>query len=171
MDSGSAKPSGLGDVPLVVFLGKITPRKRVGCPETRVRALEGRAHLVIAGNDMGGLTEMTLWPAEAVHFRSTALHGLVSGRDRFDVLAAADVMVYPGEDEIFGLVPMEALLCGAPVVVAGGLGLRRSDSSHRRRPCGPRWRRTRTGVSDDPHSHPPAAWRAAARTAGRERAR
>jgi len=38
------------------------------------------------------------------------------------VLAAADVVVYPGQDEIFGLVPMEALLCGAPVVVSGDSG-------------------------------------------------
>jgi glycosyltransferase involved in cell wall biosynthesis len=32
------------------------------------------------------------------------------------------VVVYPSRDEIFGLVPLEALLCGTPVVVSGDSG-------------------------------------------------
>jgi glycosyltransferase involved in cell wall biosynthesis len=59
-----------------------------------------------------------------------------------DALAAADVVVYPSRDEIFGLVPLEALLCGSPVIVAddsgcgevigrvgGGLVVRQGDSA------------------------------------------
>jgi glycosyltransferase involved in cell wall biosynthesis len=32
------------------------------------------------------------------------------------------VLVYPSHDEIFGLVPLEALLCGTPVVVCDDCG-------------------------------------------------
>ena len=34
----------------------------------------------------------------------------------------ADVVVYPSTDEVFGLVPFEGLMCGAPVVVGGDCG-------------------------------------------------
>ena len=48
--------------------------------------------------------------------------GLLTGRARLDLLADADVVVYPSADEVFGLVPLEALLCGTPVVVADDSG-------------------------------------------------
>jgi glycosyltransferase involved in cell wall biosynthesis len=47
---------------------------------------------------------------------------LLTGPERLDALAAASVVVYPSRDEIFGLVPLEALLCGAPVVVCDDSG-------------------------------------------------
>ena len=120
---------------------------------------------MIAGNDMGGLTATMALAAELGVSNRVHCTGLVSGRDRFDVLAAADVVVYPGEDEIFGLVPMEALLCGTPVVVAGDSG------------CGEVIRRVGGGLvvsGGDERAlasamssilSAPAAWRAAARTA------
>ena len=52
----------------------------------------------------------------------TIFTGLLRGRDRLEALADADVLVYPSQDEIFGLVPLEALLCGTPVVVADDSG-------------------------------------------------
>lgn len=109
--------------PLVLFLGKITPRKRVAdLVEAFSHLPHGSARLVIAGNDMGG----------GAHLRSvaqglgvddlTTFTGLLTGRARLQALADADVVVYPGEHEIFGLVPMEALLAGTPVVVADDSG-------------------------------------------------
>ncbi len=156
---------GFGDAPLVVFLGKITPRKRVDVLTRAFARLESRAALVIAGNDMGGLTATRALAAELGVSNRVHCTGLVAGRDRFDVLAAADVVVYPGEDEIFGLVPMEALLCGTPVVVAGDSG------------CGEVIQRVGGGLvvsGGDERAlasgmssilSAPAAWRAAARTA------
>ena len=38
------------------------------------------------------------------------------------LLADTDVLVYPSADEVFGLVPFEGLLCGAPVVVTDDCG-------------------------------------------------
>jgi glycosyltransferase involved in cell wall biosynthesis len=48
--------------------------------------------------------------------------GLLTGIARLDALAAANIVIYPSRDEIFGLVPLEALLCGTPVVVCGDSG-------------------------------------------------
>ena len=120
---GFRRQHNLGDVPLVVFLGKMTPRKRLdvvmaAMPRVQMRA----ARLVVAGNDMGSgpaarQLASTLGIAERTQFV-----GLLTGRARLDLLTDADVVVYPSADEVFGLVPLEALLCGTPVVVADDSG-------------------------------------------------
>jgi glycosyltransferase involved in cell wall biosynthesis len=109
--------------PLVLFLGKLTPRKRldtVAAAFARLRRAD--AHLVIAGNDMGaGAATRALVRQLAISDR-TIFTGLLEGADRVAALADADVLVYPSEHEIFGLAAVEALLAGTPVVVAGDSG-------------------------------------------------
>jgi len=110
---------GLGPGPIVTYLGRVSPRKGV---EHLVRAFQDEylapAQLVIAGNDMGGMD------AALAESRDDSVHfvGLVEGEDRLSLLADTDVLVYPSADEVFGLVPFEGLLCGAPVVVADDCG-------------------------------------------------
>ena len=111
---------GLGDGPLVAYLGQISPRKGV---EHLVAAFSDHppagASLVIAGNDMGGraAAEAQKTPGSPVHFV-----GLLEGRERLSLLADADVLVYASTTEVFGLVPFEGLLCGAPVIVGNDCG-------------------------------------------------
>src|SRR5262249_41251912 len=109
--------------PLVVFLGQLTPRKRLDVVVRAFAALRAPgARLVIAGNDMGALrSARALVHALALGDR-VVFTGLLRGRERLDLLADADVVVYPSQDEVFGLVPLEALLCGVPVVVADDCG-------------------------------------------------
>jgi len=114
---------GVGDAPLVLFLGKLTPRKGV---DVLLRAFaqltHARARLLIAGNDMGsGADADALIVALALGRRAHRI-GLLRGAARLDALAAADVVVYPSRDEVFGLVALEALLCGTPVVVCNDSG-------------------------------------------------
>lgn len=121
---GFRRDHGLGDAPLVLYLGKLTPRKGV---DHLIRAFAARrtanAHLVIAGNDMTGVAaglrrlRDDLGLRERVH-----LVGLLVGRERLQALVDADVLVYPSEHEIFGLVPFEGLLSGTPVVVSDDCG-------------------------------------------------
>jgi glycosyltransferase involved in cell wall biosynthesis len=114
-----ARPDG----PLVVFLGKLTPRKRL---DVVVRAFahlqRADATLAIAGNDMGSEASTRSLVAELGIESHTVFTGLLEGGDRLAALADADVVVYPSEQEIFGLVPLEALLAGTPVVVADDSG-------------------------------------------------
>ena len=108
---------GLGEEPIVMMLAKLTPRKGA---DVALRAFDelrhSNARLVIAGSDMGsGL------PTDVN--RTRVLHvGLLEGRARLDALAAADVVLYPSKHEVFGLVPLEALLSGSPVIVCNDSG-------------------------------------------------
>jgi glycosyltransferase involved in cell wall biosynthesis len=112
-----------GVAAVVLFLGKLTPRKRV---DRLVRAFaamrDAKARLVIAGNDMGAERSIrSLVQSLGLESRTT-FTGLLRGRDRLEALADADVVVYPSEHEIFGLVPLEALLSHTPVVVSDDSG-------------------------------------------------
>jgi len=104
--------------PIVSYLGRISPRKGV---EHLAAAFSGdgisEATLVVAGNDMGGLATARASADERVVFT-----GLLEGRERLALLVDSDVLVYPSSDEIFGLVPFEGLMCGAPAVVGGDCG-------------------------------------------------
>jgi len=80
------------------------------------------ARLVVAGNDMGACTDARQLAARLGVADRIQFLGLLTGQARLDLLADADVVVYPSADEVFGLVPLEALLSGTPVVVAGDSG-------------------------------------------------
>ena len=112
-----------GDRPLVVYLGKLTPRKGV---DDLVRAFArigaAGATLLIAGNDMGSGSQVTRLVKQLELEGRVSLCGLLTGATRLAALAAADVVVYPSRDEVFGLVPLEALLSGTPVIVCGDSG-------------------------------------------------
>ena len=111
------------DGPMVAYLGTLTPRKRVDLLVRAFAALRtSGATLVVAGNDMGSGDTTRATARELGVDARTLFTGLLEGRDRLDLLADADVVIYPSEHEIFGLVPLEALLVGTPVVVANDSG-------------------------------------------------
>jgi glycosyltransferase involved in cell wall biosynthesis len=113
----------LGAGRVVLFLGKLTPRKRVDVLiDAFASGVGADARLVIAGNDMGaGPALVDQARVRGVAERVT-FTGLLSAECRLEALADADVVVYPSADEIFGLVPLDALLVGTPVVVADDSG-------------------------------------------------
>jgi glycosyltransferase involved in cell wall biosynthesis len=119
----SAPDAGRRRHPVVLFLGKVTPRKRL---DVLVRAFATLrcpdAQLVIAGNDMGGMRAARRLSRSHALGARVRFTGLVRGVDRFGVLGDADVVVYPAREEVFGLVAIEALLVGTPVVVADDSG-------------------------------------------------
>ncbi len=101
--------------PLVGYLGQISPRKGVEHLIAAARGLsvDGQAvTLVIAGPQRG----MALPPGDFCYV------GPLDGAERLELLADLDVLAYPSTQEVFGLVPLEGLMCGAPVVVTGDCG-------------------------------------------------
>ena len=109
--------------PLVAYLGQLTPRKRVDVLVKAFARIEDvTGTLVIAGNDMGAGDVARAAAHQLGVAGRTCFTGLLAGRARLELLADADVVVYPSEHEIFGLVPLEALLSGTPVVVADDSG-------------------------------------------------
>ena len=160
------------DAPLVLYLGRLSARKRI---DVLVRAFaqvrESTARLVIAGNDMGAAQRARRLARELGVEGRTVYTGLLREGERLEALADADVLVYPSQDEIFGLVPLEALICGTPVIVAGDSGcaevVRASGGGHIV-PVGDA--RALARAIDHVLDHP-ARWRAAAaEAAGRVRA-
>jgi glycosyltransferase involved in cell wall biosynthesis len=114
---------GLGAEQVVLFLGKLTPRKRVDVLLRAFAALgRSNTYLVIAGNDMGHGRTLRDLARELDLGSRVRFTGLLKGRERLEALADADVVAYPSHHEIFGLVPVEALLCGTPVIVADDSG-------------------------------------------------
>jgi glycosyltransferase involved in cell wall biosynthesis len=102
----------------VAYLGQISPRKGVDYLVEAFSPLgPGGSVLVVGGNDMGGMRSALRKAGPHVVFT-----GLLEGRERLELLAAADVLVYASRAEVFGLVPFEGLLCGAPVIVGDDCG-------------------------------------------------
>ena len=111
---------------VVMFLGKLTPRKRVDVLVRAFAALDRPANTDLRwsspGTTWGPAPRFVRWFATLDLEARTLFTGLLRGQDRLDALADADVVVYPSQDEVFGLVPLEALLSGTPVIVADDSG-------------------------------------------------
>ena len=107
---------------LVVYVGKITPRKQVDTLVDAMALLGDDVSLIIAGSDMGGLARVHARIAHHRLHERVRLMGLLRDEERAKLLSSADVLAYPGGNEVFGLVAFEAILCGAPVVVADDSG-------------------------------------------------
>jgi glycosyltransferase involved in cell wall biosynthesis len=114
---------GLPTGPIVLYLGKMTPRKRLDVLVSAfARLRRADANLVLAGNDMGVEASLRRLVEEEGLTGRTFFTGLLQGEERLEALVDAAVVVYPGRHEIFGLVAIEALLCGSPVVVSDDSG-------------------------------------------------
>ncbi len=113
---------GLRDRPIVLYLGKLTPRKGVDHLLAAAARLPQDVVLVVAGNDMGVREALEAQATELELGDRVLFTGLLTGPERLAALADADLLVYPSTDEIFGLVPFEGLLCGTPAVVSDDCG-------------------------------------------------
>lgn len=106
----------------VLYLGQLTPRKHVDVLVRAVGRLPQRVSLEIAGGDGGCEPSLRSLVGRLGLDSRVRFAGLLRGRERLAALGAADVVAYAGRDEVFGLVALESLLCGTPVVVADDCG-------------------------------------------------
>ncbi|WP_218671208.1 glycosyltransferase [Microbispora sp. GKU 823] len=123
VDLGLFRPDGpaapRADRPRVLSIGRMVPRKGVDTVVRAMRQLPG-AELVVAGGDPGD--------EESTRLRTLAdglglgdrvrLIGSVSRAEVPALMRSADVLVTVPWYEPFGMVPLEALACGVPVVAS-----------------------------------------------------
>ena len=101
------------DTRLLVYAGRFSPEKKLHVLFEAVRKLGARYHLVLVGG--GGVLpladNMTIIPFKR------------DQRQLARLLASCDLLVHPGDCETFGLIVLEAMACGLPVVAANGGGV------------------------------------------------
>lgn len=113
---------GLGDSKIILFVGRIERLKGI---DKIIKALPylSRFHprLVIVGEDGNrpGEIETLKNLAQKLHLAdSVTFTGLIDYEKLPAYYNAADICVFPSYYESFGLVPLESLACGTPVVAA-----------------------------------------------------
>ncbi|MHB8104799.1 MAG: glycosyltransferase [Dehalococcoidales bacterium] len=122
MDKTSARQTlGLKEDKILLFVGRIDPLKGIDKLIKTIPLLktDETLKLVVVGGDENSRTELdelkklaaTLNIQDSVDFR-----GLVKQEQLPYFYSAADVCVVPSYYESFGMVPLEALACGTPVV-------------------------------------------------------
>jgi glycosyltransferase involved in cell wall biosynthesis len=111
-----------GDALRLLFVGRLIERKR---PHLAVQTLERLlrtgtpSSLVLAGE--GPLSKKLHGLVRSCGLdKSVAFLGRISEADKWRLLAAADVFLFPSELEGFGFAAAEAQRCGVPVVAAAG---------------------------------------------------
>lgn len=93
---------------VLVFAGRLSPEKHVGDLVEAARRLGNRYHLLLVG---GGSTTPRAPNVTHLEYQQ-------DNRQVARLLASCDAFVHAGDQETFGLVVLEAMACGLPVVAA-----------------------------------------------------
>lgn len=106
----------------ILFVGTIEPRKNLKTLLSAfariLKQTQLRPQLVIAGGE-GWLTQEFRDAAAATDFRDRLrLTGYLNDEDLRALYSSCKVFVYPSLYEGFGLPPLEAMACGAPVIAS-----------------------------------------------------
>jgi glycosyltransferase involved in cell wall biosynthesis len=113
--------------PVVLFLSRLHPVKRPQLLLDTAAALRDQgvhATFVLAGpGEEGFVLELkakakNLKLEDRVHFP-----GLVTGPDKLSLFQAADLFVLPTQQENFGVVLIESLACGTPLITTRGVDI------------------------------------------------
>jgi glycosyltransferase involved in cell wall biosynthesis len=82
------------------------------------------AHLVIIGPDYEGYQSRVEDMISQLDLgRRVTFTGVLTGQNKINALAAADVAVFPAYTETFGFSALEAMACCTPVVISSGASL------------------------------------------------
>jgi len=116
---------GLGDTPIVLFLGRIHQAKGIETLIDVVDILRSKGTkivLVIAGSDDGYKdTLLEIVKARLVSWQ-VLFTGFISGQDKLSALVDADVLVQPSRNEAGARPSLEAIMCKTPVIVSRDTG-------------------------------------------------
>jgi glycosyltransferase involved in cell wall biosynthesis len=113
--------------PIVLSLGRLHPIKGIDFLVRGFAAILPEfpgSRLVIAGPDEGMLDSLQNQVKQLAIADRVIFTGPLAGKEKLAAYRDADLLVYPGRFEIFGLVPLEAIMCGTPVIVSEECGCR-----------------------------------------------
>ena len=113
------------DEKIILYLGRIHKRKGLNFlidSIFQLSRIRNDIRLILAGPDDGYLENVKKMIQEKNLSPVVIFSGFLPEKDKYEALTDADVLVYPGIFEIFGLVPFEAILCGTPVIVTDDCG-------------------------------------------------
>lgn len=111
-DDSFKKEFGLFDKPVVLFVGNLIKRKNADSLLEAKKIAKSDYHLVIVGD--GPLSKKLTKKAEDENIPDVIFTG--SRTDVENIIPSCDVLVLPSFSESFGLVLIEALACGKPVI-------------------------------------------------------
>jgi glycosyltransferase involved in cell wall biosynthesis len=109
--------NGNPDNPLLLYVGRVSAEKQIDQIKPVLEAIP-EAHLAIVGD--GPHRE-----ALEAHFAGTQTHfvGYLQGLELASAFASADAFIFPSRTETLGLVLLEAMAAGCPVVAAASGGI------------------------------------------------
>ncbi len=120
----SQEAFGTTDAPTILFLSRIHPKKSLETLIDAVHLLHGQgnpARLLVAGTgDDVYAAAMKRRAQDHGLADHVSFLGMVVGDLKLSLYAMADVFALPTQQENFGLVYPEALLCGTPVITTRG---------------------------------------------------
>ncbi|AMD17947.1 glycosyl transferase family 1 [Methanobrevibacter sp. YE315] len=111
-DDSFKKENKLEGKPIVLFVGNLIKRKNVDSLLEAKKISNSDYYLVVVGD--GPLYKKLTRKVEEEHIRDVIFTG--SRTDVEDIIPSCDVLILPSFSESFGLVLIEALACGKPVI-------------------------------------------------------
>jgi glycosyltransferase involved in cell wall biosynthesis len=112
---------------VVLFLSRIDEKKGIELlldAFADVRRQISDTVLVVAGNGAANYLQKLSQQAKELAIADDVIWtGHLEGRMKWGAFAAADLFVLPSYSENFGIAAAEALACGVPTVVTGGVGI------------------------------------------------
>ena len=105
------------EAPLLIYVGRVSAEKQIEDIKPVLEAIPN-AHLAIVGN---GPNRAAL----ESHFAGTQTHfvGYLQGLELASAYASADAFIFPSQTETLGLVLLEAMAAGCPVVAVASGGI------------------------------------------------
>lgn len=113
--------------PYLLYVGTIEPRKNLSRLIHAFTLLKQESaiphHLVLAGGKGWNNEEIYTAAAQAACAADIDFIGYVSAQDKTALYQGASAFVFPSLYEGFGIPPLEAMLCGCPVICANAASL------------------------------------------------
>jgi glycosyltransferase involved in cell wall biosynthesis len=123
----SEYPELTGDTPRLLFLSRLHPKKRPDLLVEAAARLERAGQpcqLILAGpGEPAYVAELKQLALERGLARRVLFPGMVNGPTKVSLFQAADVFVLPTSQENFGIVLLEAMAAGTPVITTRGVDI------------------------------------------------